>query len=89
LTVLFFDIQSASLFTPWEVQVAKDDAFLIRLSEAEKSAFKDAARLAGIGLSTWARERLRLAAIRELETAAKPIAFLNDPEDGADERETD
>jgi hypothetical protein len=47
-----------------------------RVEAAEKQAFKDAADLAGIPLSAWVRERLRRAAIRELEDAARPIAFL-------------
>lgn len=50
----------------------------VRIDESEKEAFKDAAELAGIGLSTWVRERLRLIAIRELENAGRRIAFLND-----------
>jgi hypothetical protein len=56
--------------------MARNDAVLIRLSEAEKKSFRDASKLAGIGLSAWARERLRLAAIRELEAAGRPILFL-------------
>lgn len=47
-----------------------------RVDAAEKQAFKDAAELAGIPLSAWVRERLRRAAVRELEEAALPIAFL-------------
>jgi uncharacterized protein (DUF1778 family) len=48
----------------------------VRLESAEKQAFKDAADLAGIPVSSWVRERLRRAAVRELEDAAIPIAFL-------------
>jgi hypothetical protein len=48
----------------------------VRVEAAEKQTFKDAADLAGIPVSTWVRERLRRAAIRELEEAARPIAFL-------------
>ena len=48
----------------------------IRVQAAEKQAFKDAADLAGIPVSIWVRERLRRAAIRELEEAARPIAFF-------------
>jgi len=47
----------------------------VRVSESEKQAFQDAADLAGISLSTW--ERLRHVAVRELEAAARPIAFLS------------
>ena len=48
----------------------------IRVEIVEKQGFKDAADLAGIPLSAWVRERLRRAAVRELEEAALPIAFL-------------
>lgn len=59
--------------------MARDESFLIRLNEGEKHAFKSAADVAGISLSAWVRERLRHAAIRELEAASKPIAFLQNP----------
>jgi len=49
-----------------------------RVEAAEKQAFQDAANFAGISLAAWARERLRRAAVRELEHAAIPIAFLQD-----------
>lgn len=48
----------------------------VRVDTLEKRAFRDAADLAGIPLATWIRERLRQVAIRELEAAAYPIAFL-------------
>lgn len=54
----------------------KSDSMLVRLETDEKRAFCDAAILAGIDLSTWARERLRRSAIRELEEAGKLVAFL-------------
>lgn len=54
----------------------KSDAMLVRLEPGEKSAFREAAQVAGIPLSTWVRERLRRVAIRELEEASLPIAFL-------------
>jgi hypothetical protein len=53
-----------------------DEYLEIRVDSAEKEAFRDAANLAGIPLATWARERLRRAAVRELEEAAQRIAFL-------------
>lgn len=49
----------------------------VRLSLAEKDGFVEAADLAGIPLSSWVRERLRLAAIRELEAARRPVPFVN------------
>ncbi len=48
----------------------------VRLEPAEKRAFKDAANLAGLDLSAWARERLRVEARKELEAANLPVAFL-------------
>lgn len=54
----------------------KSSFMKIRVQTEEKQAFKDAAKLAGISLSAWARERLRGAARRELEDAGIPIAFL-------------
>ena len=43
----------------------------IRLTEVEKTGFSDAAELAGLELSAWIRERLRLIAKKELEAALK------------------
>jgi hypothetical protein len=55
----------------------KDEYLEIRLTTAEKQSFKDAADLAGVGLATWARERLRRIARKELEEADRSIAFLD------------
>src|ERR1700674_133394 len=48
----------------------------IRLQPREKQAFEEAANLSGIALSAWVRERLRIAAIRELEGAGNPVPFV-------------
>jgi hypothetical protein len=48
----------------------------IRVSPEEKAGFRDASRVAGIPMSAWIRERLRSAAVRELESASRPIPFL-------------
>jgi hypothetical protein len=53
-----------------------DEYIELRVSESEKQAFRDASERAGIPLATWARERLRRIAIRELENAELPVAFL-------------
>jgi hypothetical protein len=58
--------------------MTKSELMQIRVSVAEKEAFLDAARIAGIPLSAWIRERLRWAATRELESADKRIAFLEE-----------
>jgi hypothetical protein len=55
---------------------AKTDTLLLRLEPREKQAFANAAKIAGAPLAVWIRERLRWAATRELEAAAKPIPFL-------------
>jgi uncharacterized protein (DUF1778 family) len=54
----------------------KTTTIQIRLQPAEKEAFEKSAELSGIALSAWVRERLRKAAVRELEDASKPIPFL-------------
>jgi hypothetical protein len=61
---------------PKEASRLRDQPLLVRLESSEKEAFRDAADLAGVPLSTWVRERLRQIAVRELEKAARPIAFL-------------
>lgn len=48
----------------------------IRLSLTEKEGFQLAADISGISLSSWARERLRLTAIRELEQAGRHVPFI-------------
>jgi predicted DNA binding CopG/RHH family protein len=53
-----------------------DEYIELRVSESEKQAFRDAAERAGLPLATWMRERLRKIAIRELENAELPVAFL-------------
>jgi hypothetical protein len=56
-------------------------SILLRLDPREKEAFSEAANVAGIPLAVWMRERLRRTATRELEEAARPIAFLTHLED--------
>lgn len=48
----------------------------LRLTENEKRAFTEAANIAGVSVSTWVRERLRRAVIRELEEAGRPATVL-------------
>lgn len=54
----------------------RNEDLLVKLKADEKEAFKDAADLAGVSLSSWVRERLRQVAVRELGAASHPIAFL-------------
>jgi hypothetical protein len=48
----------------------------LRLRPEEKMAFQEAAYLAGVPLSAWVRERLRYAAVRELEGAGRSVPFI-------------
>jgi hypothetical protein len=54
----------------------KADYLDIKLGASEKETFKDAAELAGLDLSAWVKERLRMAAQKELEAAGLPVVFL-------------
>lgn len=51
--------------------VAKRRTIQIRLSNAEKQAFSEAADLSGLPLSLWARERLRKAAREDVRKSQK------------------
>jgi uncharacterized protein (DUF1778 family) len=55
---------------------AKSTTLQIRLSPAEKDGFEQAASVAGLAISAWVRERLRDAAIRELERVGRPAPFV-------------
>jgi uncharacterized protein (DUF1778 family) len=48
----------------------------MRIMPTEKQGFKAAAALAGLELSGWIRERLRLAARKELESAGQAVPFI-------------
>ena len=48
----------------------------IRLMSTEKAGFEEAARLSGLSLSAWMRERLRGIAKRELQAHGKKPEFL-------------
>jgi hypothetical protein len=61
---------------PKGVDRLKAEYLDIRLLGVEKQAFRDAADLAGLDLSAWVRERLRMLARKELEAAGQPVAFL-------------
>jgi predicted Zn-dependent protease len=56
----------------------KDEYIEIRVLAAEKQGFVLASDLAGVSLSSWIRERLRIAAIRELESAGRRAPFVPD-----------
>ena len=48
----------------------------VRVTDAEKEGFDRAAELAGIDLSAWVRERLRIVARKEIEDAGEVPAFF-------------
>ena len=48
----------------------------VRLTEAEKQAFKNAADVSGMAVSAWVRERLRRVAAKELQEVNQPVPFL-------------
>ena len=58
----------------------KDEQVLIKLSKEEKAVFKKAAELSGIGFSAWARQKLRVASIKDLQEAGIKVEFLPDTE---------
>jgi hypothetical protein len=57
----------------------KSESILLRMESAEKVAFARAAEIAGVPLSVWIRERLRSAALRELDNVGEAAAFLVNP----------
>jgi hypothetical protein len=59
-------------------RATKDEYIEIRVLATEKEGFVMASDLAGVSLSSWIRERLRMAAIRELESAGRRIPFVPD-----------
>lgn len=56
--------------------MSKKATVQIRLTDSEKAGFEQAAELAGVPLSAWVRERLRLAAVRELADAGQRAPFI-------------
>lgn len=53
----------------------KTDTARLRLTPGEKDAFQEAARIAGVSFSTWARLTLRRAALREFQDAGRRLDF--------------
>jgi hypothetical protein len=56
---------------------AKTGLLQLRVDTLEKQGFVQAAELAGIGISAWARERLRQVCRRELEEHGYAVPFLS------------
>jgi uncharacterized protein (DUF1778 family) len=55
---------------------SKGELLQVRLTPEEKQAFSRAAVLAGTSVSSWARQRLRQQARRELEDANEDVPFI-------------
>jgi hypothetical protein len=66
----------------------KSESMLLRLEPEEKQGFSEAANAAGVPLSVWIRERLRVVARKELENVGKKAPFLPGmaPKTGAAEK---
>jgi predicted HicB family RNase H-like nuclease len=56
---------------------AKGELLQVRLEPSEKQGFSEAADIAGIALSAWVRERLRLVAREELGRLGRTVPFIN------------
>ena len=56
----------------------RDELLVIRVQAQEREAFRQAAKIAGVPLSAWVRERLRKASIEESEQAGLRVPFLAD-----------
>ena len=54
----------------------KTNVIQVRITKSEQEGFKRAAEISGIGLSAWARQKLRSAAIRDLQEVGEAIKFL-------------
>jgi hypothetical protein len=53
--------------------MTRTDVLRMRVTELEKAAFEEAAQIAGVSFSTWARTTLRRAAIREFQDAGRRL----------------
>jgi len=56
--------------------IQKDHVVQVRMTAAEKASFDLAAEAAGVSLSSWVRERLRTAALAELQFAGAKVPFV-------------
>lgn len=50
----------------------------VRMPKSEIESYKDAAKLSGVSVSSWVRDRLRKAARQELQSSGKRVAFIED-----------
>jgi len=59
-------------------QQLREEYMEVRVTAAEKQAFKDAAELSGLPLSAWLRDRMRRIARQELQESGRKVAFLEE-----------
>ncbi len=69
------------------VQIARglimnDYNMQVRMPKSEITTYKDAAKLSGVSVSSWVRDRLRKAARQELQSSGMKVSFLEDSENG-------
>jgi len=62
------------------IKMNKTKPIQVRVSENERAAFKDAAKIMGVSLSAWIRLNLRKAANRDHEAVGQQITFLKNGE---------
>lgn len=53
----------------------KTERMELRVTKGEKAGFDEAANLAGVSLSTWARISLRRAAMQQFQDAGRRLDF--------------
>ena len=51
----------------------------MRLTPDERLTFEECAEISGIPMAAWIRQRVRKAAVRELEGAGRAVTFLRTP----------
>lgn len=56
--------------------VSKSNVVQVRMSPDEKASFERAAAAAGVSLSAWVRQRLRAAAMTELQASGLKVPFI-------------
>lgn len=70
------NIYTLYYFYVYICEMKKEKQLPIRVSVEEKEAFERAAEISGVGLSAWARQNLRRAAIDELQKVGETPEFL-------------
>lgn len=72
---LALSIRTPYIFWIRWLSCMKSELAQLRMTPDEKRAFHEAAKIAGVSFSTWARQALRRAAIREFNDAGRRLDF--------------